>query len=224
MRHKRKSNTKTKRGAKPKVTKEHVEAAASSLAQKTKLRAGKAEAGINDGNPMQRVLMDAAKRQRVAATGQTGGATLSISTEYRARRAYFDPPVGKPGRQTRRRAEAMGDVRNFVSAAAIARAMLYDDPLAMVGPIPASHLSNMDCTTMLLTTEGTTALKTYFFKGETALARKGGKQLQSVMGTKLKKEFVRVRYYCTSIASGRLCTGVYTLTVPGLKEMQRILV
>jgi hypothetical protein len=60
--------------------------------------------------------------------------------------------------QTLRRAQAMGDLRNAVSAAAVGRGVLFDNPENMLGAIRQSHLANMDATTLVLHTERGTHL------------------------------------------------------------------
>ena len=124
--------------------------------------------------------------------------------------------------QTLRRAQAMGDLRNAVSAAAVGRGVLFDNPENMLGAIRGSHLANMDATTLVLHTEGARAQRTYFFKSESKKARKKNQQLQAVGETKTPTKYLRIKFWCTTLASGKLCTPVFSLVVDGLQTMERI--
>jgi hypothetical protein len=124
--------------------------------------------------------------------------------------------------QTLRRAQAMGDLRNAVSATAVGRGALFDNPENMLGPIRQSHVANMDATTLVLHTEGARAERTYFFKGESKKARTKNQQLQAVGETKAPTKYLRIKFWCTTLASGKLCTPVFSLVVDGLQTMERI--
>jgi len=128
----------------------------------------------------------------------------------------------KPAKQTHRREQAMGDLRNAVSAAAVGRAVLFDDPTNMLGAIVASSLANMDATTLVLHTEGARAERTYYFKGEKKKARMKNRQMQTLDENNSRTKYLRIKFWCTTLASGKLCTPVFSLTVDGLKSMQRL--
>ena len=152
----------SKRGPKRKLSEEAMKvavaehaAAEAAVDQKAKTRLGRKGTGVSGilESEMPSILDRTLVIQRKLTTGGTGGvAGVSQRTQRRFKKELDQ--VEKAQRQTKRRAQAMGDLRNAVSAAAVSRAVLYADPENMLGAIVGSALANMDATTVVLHTEG----------------------------------------------------------------------
>jgi hypothetical protein len=146
---------------------------------------------------------------------------VSESTMYRFRKQHLeDNPHTRV--QTPRRAAAMGDLRNAATAAAVGAAVLFDDPINREGPMPATHIANMDASTLVLKAEGYESnRRAWFLKGSKKKARQEGKQVQ-VVGTRKKAECQRIKLWLTTLASGQLLTPTFTLVDPGVQKLERI--
>jgi hypothetical protein len=129
--------------------------------------------------------------------------------------------VGQVPMQTKDRLEGMADLRNAMTAAVMGRAVLFDDPENMTGPMPNTSVSNCDATTLVLHTDGVKSETTYFFKGEKKKARQKGKQMQRAGKTKGKKVYLRLKLYVTTLASGYMFDPIFSITAPGVDKIRR---
>jgi hypothetical protein len=114
----------------------------------------------------------------------------------------------------------MGDLRNAVSAAVVGRVVLYDHPVRRLGVVAPHDVINMDASTLVLHDGGAGSMETWFLPGEKKKARKQGRQLQQV--GKSKGEYLRLKLWATTSASGMLYTPIFSMVAKGVTEMARI--
>jgi hypothetical protein len=95
-----------------------------------------------------------AKRRKGAEPGR---GAVGVRTQQRFVMANYDKDT-KTKKQTKRRAEAMGDVRNATSFAAVLGAALYDNPLASLLKriaVQPENLGNLDASSGLRSSRST---------------------------------------------------------------------